>query len=171
VLNTEKKMALRTIRKEGDEILRKKSREVTSFDDRLHTLIDDMYETMVAAPGLGLAAVQVGVLRRVAVIEIDDKKYELINPVIIQSEGEDIDVEGCLSLPDYYGTVKRPLKIKVRYLNRYGKEQHAEVEGYAAHCFCHELDHMDGILFRDKVIEEIDPADLEEREEQSEEDK
>jgi peptide deformylase len=95
----------------------------------------------------------------------------LINPVIIQSEGEDIDVEGCLSLPDYYGTVKRPMKIKVRYLDRYGKEQYAEAEGYAAHCFCHELDHMDGILFRDKVIEEIDPADLEEREKQSEEDK
>ena len=164
-------MALRTIRKEGDEILRKKSREVTSFDDRLHTLIDDMYETMVAAPGLGLAAVQVGVLRRVAVIEIDGQKYELVNPQIIEQEGEDIDVEGCLSLPEYYGTVKRPVKIKVKYLDRYGKEQHAEAEGYAAHCFCHELDHLDGILFRDIVIEEIDPADIEENESKSEEDK
>jgi len=164
-------MALRKIRTEGDEILRKKSREVTAFDDRLHTLIDDMYETMVAAPGLGLAAVQVGVLRRVAVIEIDGQKYELVNPQIIEQEGEDIDVEGCLSLPEYYGTVKRPVKIKVKYLDRYGKEQHAEAEGYATHCFCHELDHLDGILFRDIVIEEIDPADIEENESKSEEDK
>ena len=167
----EYEMALRKIRTEGDEILRKKSREVTAFDDRLHTLIDDMYETMVAAPGLGLAAVQVGVLRRVAVIEIDGQKYELVNPQIIEQEGEDIDVEGCLSLPEYYGTVKRPVKIKVKYLDRYGKEQHAEAEGYATHCLCHKLDHMDGILFRDIVIEEIDPADIEENESKSEEDK
>jgi len=167
----EYEMALRKIRTEGDEILRKKSREVTAFDDRLHTLIDDMYETMVAAPGLGLAAVQVGVLRRVAVIEIDGQKYELVNPQIIEQEGEDIDVEGCLSLPEYYGTVKRPVKIKVKYLDRYGKEQQAEAQGYAAHCFCHELDHLDGILFRDIVIEEIDPADIEENESKSEEDK
>ncbi|MFA5341879.1 MAG: peptide deformylase [Clostridia bacterium] len=164
-------MAIRKIRIEGDDILRKKSRDVTSFDERLHTLIDDMYETMVAAPGLGLAGVQVGVLRRVAVIEIDGQKYELVNPKIIEQEGEDIDVEGCLSLPEYYGTVKRPLKIKVEYLDRDGQQQIAEAEGYAAHCFCHELDHMDGILFRDIVIEEIDPSDIEENEDKSEEDK
>jgi len=103
----------------GDPLLRKVSQPIDKNYPNLKELIDDMYETMVAAPGLGLAAVQVGVLRRVAVIEIDDKKYELINPVIIQSEGEDIDVEGCLSLPDYYGTVKRLLKIKVLYLDRY----------------------------------------------------
>lgn len=164
-------MAIRKIRLEGDDLLRKKSREVTCFDDRLHALLDDMYETMVDAPGLGLAAVQVGVLRRIAVIEIDDKKYEMINPQIVEQEGEDIDVEGCLSLPDYYGTVKRPLKIKVKYQDRFGKEQIAEGEGYASHCFSHELDHMEGILFRDIVIEEIDPADLEGNEESIEEDK
>ncbi|HOD92653.1 MAG TPA: peptide deformylase [Clostridia bacterium] len=164
-------MAIRKIRTEGDEILRKKSREVTSFDDKLHTLFDDMYETMLAAPGLGLAAVQVGVLRRVAVIEIDGQKYELVNPEVVEREGEDIDIEGCLSLPEFYGTVKRPLKIKVKYKDRFGKEQQAEVEGYAAHCFCHELDHMDGILFRDIVIEEVNPADIEENEGKSEEDK
>jgi len=164
-------MAIRKIRTEGDEILRKKSREVTSFDDKLHTLFDDMYETMLAAPGLGLAAVQVGVLRRVAVIEIDGQKYELVNPEVVEREGEDIDIEGCLSLPEFYGTVKRPLKIKVKYKDRFGKEQQAEVEGYAAHCFCHELDHMDGILFRDIVIEEVNPADIEENESKSEEDK
>ncbi len=164
-------MAIRKIRIEGDDILRKRSREVTSFDKRFHTLLDDMYETMVAAPGLGLAAVQVGVLRRVAVIEIDEKKYELVNPVITEKEGENIDIEGCLSLPEYYGTVKRPLKIKVEYQDRYGNKQTAEAEEYAAHCFCHELDHMDGILFRDIVIEEIDPAELEENKEEIEEDK
>lgn len=157
-------MAIRKIRIEGDDILRKKSREVTCFDDRLHTLLDDMYETMVAAPGLGLAAVQVGVLRRIAVIEIDDKNYEMINPIIIEQEGENIDVEGCLSLPDYYGTVKRPLMIKIKYQDRFGESHQAEGEGYAAHCFCHELDHMDGILFRDIVIEEIDLEDLEDAE-------
>ena len=164
-------MAIRKIRTEGDDILRKRSREVTSFDDRLHTLLDDMYETMVAAPGLGLSAVQIGVLRRVAVIEMDEKKYEIINPVIVEHEGENIDIEGCLSIPEYYGTVKRPLKVKIEYQDRYGNKQTVEAEEYTAHCFCHEIDHMDGILFRDIVIEEIDPSELERNEEEIEEDK
>lgn len=164
-------MAIRKIRTEGDDILRKRSREVTLFDDRLHTLLDDMYETMVAAPGLGLSAVQIGVLRRVAVIEMDEKKYEIINPVIVEQEGENIDIEGCLSIPEYYGTVKRPLKVKIEYQDRYGNKQVVEVEEYTAHCFCHEIDHMDGILFRDLVIEEIDPSELEGSEEEIEEDK
>ncbi len=163
-------MAIRQIRTDNDDILRKKSREVVAFDQRLHTLLDDMYETMLAAPGLGLAAVQVGVLRRVAVIEIDGEKYEVINPIITKEEGEDIDVEGCLSIPEYYGTVKRPAKIEVQYKDRYGKDQKVEVEEYAAHCFCHEIDHMDGILFKDLVIEEIDPSELEEDQEEFEED-
>ena len=146
-------MAIRKIRTEGDEILRKKSREVTSFDDKLHTLFDDMYETMLAAPGLGLAAVQVGVLRRVAVIEIDGQKYELVNPEVVEREGEDIDIEGCLSLPEFYGTVKRPLKIKVKYKDRFGKEQQVESKDMPLHCFCHELDQHGWYLFRDKYEE------------------
>jgi peptide deformylase len=170
-MNRSSVMAIRSIRLEGDEILRKKSREVTVFDERLFTLLDDMYETMVAAPGLGLAAVQVGVLRRVVVIEMDGAKFELINPVIIESEGENIDIEGCLSLPEFYGTVKRPEKIKVKYQDRTGKESETLAEGYMAHCFCHELDHLDGMLFRDKVIEVIDPEDIEKEEEKSEENK
>ncbi|MFA7672661.1 MAG: peptide deformylase [Clostridia bacterium] len=164
-------MAIRNIRLEGDEILRKKSREVTVFDERMFTLLDDMYQTMVAAPGLGLAAVQVGVLKRVVVIEMDGVKFELINPAITESEGENIDIEGCLSLPEFYGTVKRPEKIKVKYQDRMGKESETQAEGYMAHCFCHELDHLDGILFRDKVIEIVDPADIEKEEEEIEENK
>lgn len=144
-------MALRKVVIEGDPILRKVCRPVTEFNDRLHTLIDDMWETMYKEDGVGLAAPQVAVMRRLAVVDVGDgNKYELINPVIKKAEGEQIGQEGCLSIPDYNCDVKRPMKITVDSLDRYGKPYTVTVEGYPAVAFCHEIDHLDGILFKDK---------------------
>lgn len=149
-------MALRNIVKDGDSVLRKKCREVTAFDDRLHMLLDDMKETLDHANGAGLAAPQVGVLKRVALVSVDEDFFELINPEIIATEGEQTDPEGCLSIPGVCGTVSRPYKVTVKAQDRYGKEFTATGEGLLARAFCHELDHLDGILFKDKVIEYYD---------------
>lgn len=146
-------MALRNIVKDGDSVLRKKCREVTVFDDRLHMLLDDMKETLEYANGAGLAAPQVGVLKRVALVSVDEDFFELINPEIISAEGEQTDPEGCLSIPGVCGTVSRPYKVTVKALDRYGKEFTATGEALLARAFCHELDHLDGILFKDKVID------------------
>ena len=146
-------MALRNIVHDGDPVLRKKCREVTEFNERLHVLLDDMNETLVHANGAGLAAPQVGVLRRVAIVSVDDKYYELINPEIIKTEGEETSPEGCLSIPGVCGTVSRPYKVTVKAQDRYGKEYTARGEGLLARAFCHEIDHLDGILFTDKIIE------------------
>ena len=147
-------MALRNIVKLGDPILRKKSREVTKFDDRLFTLLDDMKSTMYKAEGVGLAAVQVGVLKRVVVLDCGDGFLELINPSITYTEGEQTESEGCLSLPEESGVTKRPLKVKVKAQNREGKWCLYYGEGLKARCFCHELDHLDGVLFTDRLIED-----------------
>lgn len=144
-------MAIRNIVKVGDPILKKTSREVTKFDDRLFTLLDDMKETMALAQGVGLAAVQVGVLKRVVVIDCDDGLIELINPVITQKEGMQEDQEGCLSLPGEYGVTLRPMKVKVKAQNREGKWCLYCGEGLKARCFCHEIDHLDGILFTERL--------------------
>ncbi len=144
-------MARRNIVKYGDPILKKTSREVVKFDDRLFTLLDDMKETMAAAEGVGLAAVQVGVLKRAVVIDCGDGLLELINPVITYSEGKQEDQEGCLSLPGEYGTTVRPMKVKVKAQNREGKWCLYYGEGLKARCFCHELDHLDGVLFIDRL--------------------
>ncbi len=149
-------MALRNIVKDGDSVLRKKCREVTAFDDRLHMLLDDMKETLDYANGAGLAAPQVGILKRVALVSVDEDFFELINPEIIATEGEQTDPEGCLSIPGVCGTVSRPYKVTVKAQDRYGKEFTATGEGLLARAFCHELDHLDGILFKDKVIEYYD---------------
>ncbi len=144
-------MAIRKIVIEGDPILRKVCRPVTEFNDRLRTLIDDMWDTMYKADGVGLAGPQVAVMRRLAVVDVDDgNKYELINPVITHAEGEQIGQEGCLSIPDYNCDVKRPMKVTVDAFDRYGKPYTVTVEGYPAVAFCHEIDHLDGILFKDK---------------------
>jgi len=149
-------MAIRNIVKKGDEILGKISREVTSFDDRLHILLDDMMETMRRADGVGLAAVQVGVLRRVVVIETEPGNViELINPKIIASSGSQIGNEGCLSVPDVNGVVKRPKFVTVSAQDRNGKEFTISGEDLLARAFCHELDHLDGHLFTEKVIEYV----------------
>lgn len=147
-------MAIRNIVKHGDSALRKTSRTVLKFDERLHTLIDDMLDTMYDADGVGLAAPQVGILRRICVIDIGEGPIELVNPVIIETEGEQLETEGCLSLPGNYKTTKRPLKVKVRAHNRHGETFTVEGEGLLARAFCHEIDHLDGILFIDKAVGE-----------------
>ena len=149
-------MALRNIVIEGDDLLRKISRPVEKFDSRLHTLLDDMKETMYDSNGIGLAAVQVGVLRRIFVVDTQDGQgfIEFINPEIIEEEGEQIFCEACLSIPDYQGNVKRPQKVKIRALNRDGEEFEYIGEGLSAVCVSHENDHLNGVLFRDRVIEE-----------------
>ncbi|MDD6022333.1 MAG: peptide deformylase [Acutalibacteraceae bacterium] len=147
-------MALRNIVKVGDPILGKKSREVVKFDQRLFTLLDDMKETMIKADGVGLAAVQVGVLKRAVVIDCGERYLELINPVITFEEGEQEGREGCLSLPGEYGTTVRPQKVKVKAQNRNGKWCVYSGEGLEARCFCHEIDHLDGILFTQRLVQE-----------------
>ena len=148
-------MALRQIRKKGDEILYKKSKEVVNFDERLAELLDDMYETMQAAEGVGLAAPQVGILKRCVVIDIGEGKIELVNPVIEKAEGEQIGQEGCLSIPDFWGDVKRPEKVRVSAFDRKGKKIKVKGEGLLAVALCHEIDHLNGELFDDKVIKEV----------------
>ena len=149
-------MAIRNILTEKDPTLRKKSRMVTEFDGRLHTLLDDMRETLIQADGVGLAAPQVGVLRRAVIVLNGDICIELINPEIIKTEGEQTDPEGCLSVPGVCGTVKRPYCVKVRAQDRNGSFFEVGGEGLVARAFCHELDHLDGILFTDKVIDFIE---------------
>ena len=153
-------MAIRNIVREGDEILRKKSRDVTVFDQKLHQLLGDMADTLHQADGVGLAAPQVGVLRKVVVIDLGDELIELINPVITEQEGEEYDIEGCLSSPGEWGMVTRPHRVKVKALNRFGEEFETEGEGLLARAFCHEIDHLQGVLFKDLAKEMVDPKDL-----------
>lgn len=151
-------MAIRFIREEGDEILRKKSREVTAFDAKLSALIDDMYDTMYDANGVGLAAVQVGMLRRAVVIDTreEGERLELINPEIISMEGLCEVAEGCLSVPGVRGYVERPEKVVVKAQDRNGEWHEYVGEGLLAQAMCHEIDHLDGGLFIDKVVEYIE---------------
>lgn len=153
-------MAIRNIRKLGDDILRKKSRKVEITDDRIKSLLDDLADTMYDANGVGLAAPQVGILKRLAVVDVGDGLIELINPEIIETSGTQIGAEGCLSVPNKYGNVERPQKVVVRSLDRDGNE--VEIEGYdlCARALCHEIDHLDGIIFVDKVSEYIEEDDL-----------
>lgn len=148
-------MAKRNIIKMGDPLLRKISKPVESFDSKLHQLLDDMEETLKAVGGLGLAAPQVGILRRVCIVEYDDKLYELVNPVLLSSSGKCVDNEGCLSVVGFRGLVERPEKIDVQYYDRHGKIHNQHAEGYFARVFLHEMDHLDGILFADKMIKKI----------------
>lgn len=144
-------MALRKVFKENDEILHKRTREVTKFDYKLGQLLDDMRETMKHNDGVGLAAPQVGLLKRLAVIEIDDFYLEMINPQIISAEGEQIDEEGCLSVNASKNcNVLRPQKLVVVAQDRTGKEYKKELQDMAARACCHELDHLEGILFYEK---------------------
>ena len=150
-------MAIREIRKAPDEVLYKKSREVTDFDERLHTLLDDMADTMYEANGVGLAAVQVGILKRVVVIDVGDGIMELINPVIIEEADSQTGTEGCLSFPGQWGIVTRPDYVKVKALDRYGNEQIFEGRELLARAFCHELEHLDGHAFIEKVERFVNP--------------
>lgn len=145
-------MAIRNIVKIGDPILSKKSRPVENFDNRLWQLLDDMKETMYQANGVGLAAVQVGILRRVIVVDCGDGYLELVNPEIISAEGDQFEEEGCLSLPGETGVTHRPAVVKIKAQDRNGKWFIHKGEGLKARCFCHETDHLEGIVFTQRVI-------------------
>ena len=163
-------MALRKIVVQGDECLKKKCRVVTDFNQRLHTLLDDMAETLVDSGGVGLAAPQVGVLRRVCVVmNEDDEIIELINPEIIATEGEQTGLEGCLSVPGKYGVVTRPNVVRVRAQDRDGAYFEVEDEGLTARCFCHEIDHLDGHLFVEHTDHLLTEEELQEYIHQQEE--
>lgn len=159
-------MALRVIRTDEDPLLRKKSREIKEVNDRIKVLLDDMVETMNNANGVGLAAPQIGILRRCVVVDVGLGTYKMINPEIIETEGSEIDIEGCLSVPDFNGTVERPAKIKVKYLDEEGQEKIIEARGLFARCICHEIDHLDGILFTDKYIDEVTQEDIQKMQEE-----
>ena len=148
-------MAKRNILKMGDPLLRKKSREVENYDEKLHQLLDDMVETLHHVGGLGLAAPQVGVLKRVCIVEYNGKLFELVNPVLVRSSGKCVDNEGCLSVVGFRGLVERPEKIDVQYFDRNGVKRKQHAEGYFARVFLHEMDHLDGILFADKMVKKI----------------
>ncbi len=143
-------MALRDIVQDTQPSLRKISRPVTAFDEKLGKLLDDMKETMEVADGVGLAGPQVGINRRLAVVEVEEFYLELVNPVIVEASGEQIGAEGCLSVKDRYCKVKRPSKITVQYQDRHGNHKSITVQDFIARACCHEIDHLDGILFYDK---------------------
>lgn len=162
-------MAIRNIVALGeDEVLRKRCRRVDKFDKRLRTLLDDMADTMYKADGVGLAAPQVGILKRVVVIDVGDGLIELVNPEIIATEGSVVGVEGCLSVPGKRGTVDRPERVIVRAQNRDGKEIQLDGEELLARCLCHEIDHLDGVLYVDKMIDDVTDMEDEEYDEYEE---
>ena len=144
-------MALRNIVQIGDETLRKKSFEVTDFGEKTSQLLDDMKETLIKAQGVGLAAPQIGVLRRVFIVMIDDDYFECINPEIVKQSGKQVGEEGCLSVKGKYGTVERPEKVTVTAYDRNGKKFTVNAKGFMARAFCHEYDHLNGILYVDKA--------------------
>ena len=158
-------MAIREIRKDGDEILRKKSREVEEIDDRIRELLDDMLETMHASNGVGISAVQVGILKRLVVIDLYDgnKPLKLVNPVIVKAKGEQEVEEGCLSFPNQYAKMIRPEEIVAEALDENGKKIKIKAKGLLAQAICHEVDHLDGILFVDNMIpgtlQYVEPSD------------
>ena len=154
-------MAIRQIRQEGDSMLTKKSRPVKEITPTILALMDDMLETLRAHDGIGLAAPQIGSLKRIAIIENEGELYELINPEIVEQKGEQISNEACLSIPGRCGDISRPKKLTVRALNRSGEEITVNIDGLLVSAFCHEIDHLDGVLFTHKAINIslIDPDD------------
>lgn len=150
-------MALRQVRYKEDDVLYKECKEVKKFDEKLGILLDDMYDTMKKANGVGLAAPQVGILKRAVVIDIGEDRIELINPQIIETSGLQTGTEGCLSFPNVWGEVERPNYVKVKAFDRYGKEFELEGEELLARAICHECDHLDGIVFTSHVIKFVDP--------------
>ncbi|TCT16942.1 peptide deformylase [Natranaerovirga pectinivora] len=158
-------MAIRNIREDGDEVLRKKARVVESITDQVKVLIDDMIETMYDANGIGLAAPQVGILKRIIVIDIGEGLVVLINPEIVERNGCQVGIEGCLSIPGTLGEIERPEYVKVKGLNKEGETIFVEGTELMAKALCHEIDHLDGVLFTDKVIRFVDGYDEDEMEE------
>ncbi len=147
-------MAIRNIVKIGDDILRKVCRTQLTFDDRLALTLDDMADTMYEAEGVGLAAPQIGILRRYCVVDVGDGLIELVNPVIEEQSGSQSGEEGCLSIPGRYEEVERPMNVTVRAQDRNGKTFKIKAEGFKARALCHEIDHLDGILYIDKIKKE-----------------
>lgn len=155
-------MAKLNIVKEGDPILRKTSRKIETIDDRIKTLAADMLETMHDANGVGLAAVQVGKLRRLVIVEVEEgRPFILINPEIVAKDGRQTEVEGCLSIPGKWGITDRPMKVTVRATGLDGKNFSVMGSGLLARALCHEIDHLDGKLFTDNVIRMLDPDEIE----------
>ena len=155
-------MAIRNIVKFGDDVLNKKCRPVDKFDRKLATLLDDMADTLYQADGVGLAAPQVGILRRVVIIDVGEGLLELINPEILETSKEtQTDAEGCLSNPGQYGLVERPMRLKVRAQDRHGNWYEKEGEGLLARAFCHELDHLEGVLFTSRASRMLSREELE----------
>ena len=147
-------MAIRNIVQIGDEVLRKKSIEVTVFDEKLHQLLDDMKETLKKAEGAGLACVQVGVLKRIFIVDLEEEGYvEFINPVILQQKGGAFGNEGCLSIKGKWGKVMRPTKVKIKAQDRFGKEFTITAKNFFARAICHEFDHLEGIVYTDRATE------------------
>lgn len=144
-------MAIRNIRTEGDPVLRKVSRKVENFDDRLFLILDDMRDTLIKSQGIGLAAVQIGILRRIVLVNFNGRIIELINPEIIEREGEQREAEGCLSIPGKAGKTLRPKTVTIKAQNRDGKWCIYKGTDLEARCFCHELDHLDGKLYIDSL--------------------
>ena len=159
-------MGLRKILTDKDPALHKVCRPVEKFDGRLHRLLDDMKETLAEANGVGLAAPQVGILRRVVLVDTGDEVLELVNPSLLETSGEQVGAEGCLSVPGKYGLVKRPNYAKVRAQDRDGNWFEAEGEELIARCFCHELDHLDGILYTEVMERFLTEEELEAQEEE-----
>lgn len=149
-------MSVRFVVQDGDPVLRAQCGPVKNFDDNLASLLDDMKETVRAERGAGLAAPQIGVSLRAVVIDVDEGFYELVNPVIISVKGEQVGPEGCLSVKGKQGTVRRPDKVKAEYRDRKGKKHKLTAEGFFARAVCHELDHLDGVLYTDKAEEVYD---------------
>ena len=154
-------MAIRNILTEGDETLYKKSRPVTDFNDRLHTLLDDMRQTLEEANGVGLAAPQVGVLRRAVLVDNGEEVLELINPEILETRGEQTGPEGCLSVPGKYGMVTRPDFVRVRAQDRFGVWHEYAGTELTARCFCHEIEHLDGHLYTEHITRFMTEEELE----------
>ena len=154
-------MAILNIVKDGDEILRKTSKEIEKIDDKLLTFIEDMKDTMEKAGGVGLAAVQVGKLRRVLVINTGEDELTLINPKMLKQSGEQEDLEGCLSCPGQWGITRRPMKVEVETLTVDGKKKKIKAEGFLAKAICHEMDHLDGKLFYDEAVRMLSKEEIE----------
>ena len=161
-------MALRNIVVQGDNVLAKVCRPVTKFDKRLHVLLDDMAETLEYANGVGLAAPQVGVLRRIVLVDTGEEILEMINPEIIKTSGEQTGLEGCLSVPGQYGIVTRPNVVSVRAQDRFGEWYEVEGEELIARCFCHELDHLDGHLYTELAERMLTPEEIKQMTEEDE---
>ena len=153
-------MGLRKILTDKDPALHKVCKPVEKFDKKLHKLLDDMRETLIDSNGVGLAAPQVGILRRVVLVDTGDEIIELINPEILATDGEQTGPEGCLSVPGEFGLVSRPMNVRVRAQDRFGDFFEVEGTGLTGRCFCHEIDHLDGVLFTDNALKILTPEEL-----------